>query len=75
MVPTPLDAKLNAPGRALPIAISSLTPFTGNDGCTTSTSGAKPIILTGAKLVSGSYFTLLICGLIDIGLVDENNRL
>jgi hypothetical protein len=73
MVPTPLEAKLRAPGRAFAIAMKSLTVLTGSDEGTTTICGELATMATAAKLATGSYGTLLMCGLIEIGLVDENS--
>jgi hypothetical protein len=48
VVPTPPDAKLMVPGRALAISISSWIDLAANDGLATSTSGEAPSMATPA---------------------------
>ena len=54
MAPMPGVAKASCPGRALASAISSFGVFAGTDGCSDSTSGLKPISITGAMSLTGS---------------------
>jgi hypothetical protein len=56
--PTEPEAKLSAPGLALANAISSLTDFTGNDGCTTKILGELSADEMGEKSLTGSCETL-----------------
>ena len=46
------------PACALANAISSLTDFTGSDGCTTTRNGPSPIMVMPARSFSGSNGSL-----------------
>src|SRR5687767_14143754 len=59
IVPLPEDAYGICPGRDLASAISSLTDFTGRDGCTTSMSGLDATSVIGVKSLTVSYGSFL----------------
>ena len=54
MVPTPLEPKFRASGRAFASAMNSLTFFTGSDGGTTIICGELATMATAVKLATGS---------------------
>ena len=53
-VPLPAEGNSSWPGRRFASAMTSLTVFAGSAGCTTMSSGAEEIRITGARSLSGS---------------------
>src|SRR6187200_3171124 len=56
--PGPDEPNASSLGRCLASAMNSLSVLTGNEGCTTTTCGVKPIIVMGTKSLIGSYVIL-----------------